>query len=536
MARPVVVFGRNTRLFPRPRRRRRRNSRDACSASCSRCCSASPASARRRCCAPALVPRLRGEGFCPVYVRVDYAPESPPPSEQIKQAIFRATAAAGHWTRPGSAIEGESLWEFLHHRGDLLRDAEGRTLLPLLIFDQFEEIFTLAQADDAGRLRAKQFLEDLADLVENRPPVALERASTTKTVDAGDFDFARADYRILIALREDYLAHLEGVKGIMPSITQNRMRLARMTGAQALSAVLKPGGRLVSEEVAESIVRFVAGGSELANAEVEPSLLSLICRELNTVRHGAGPQGNFRRPARGFARHDPHGILRARAGRPARRRAARHRGRAAHRVRLPREPGRGARRKGARRRRRRAGFAREAGRSPAAAHRGSSRHAPRRADARRAVQRRPRQPRHAARARGARRGAAATGRAAGARGRDAARAGARAHDRERLRGADGGRRRRRGLRLDQPAPRAGRRRRGPEVAPARREGARRRREAGRLPDRGFLQRTAADRPPRDHGQAREHGRQLLRRPAAGARHARRRRSIAAWRWSAKPGR
>jgi hypothetical protein len=38
-----------------------------------------------------LVPRLRGEGFCPVYVRIDYAPESPPPAEQIKQAIFRAT-------------------------------------------------------------------------------------------------------------------------------------------------------------------------------------------------------------------------------------------------------------------------------------------------------------------------------------------------------------------------------------------------------------------------------------------------------------
>lgn len=235
-----------------------------------------------------LVPRLRGEGFCPVYVRVDYSPDSPSPSEQIKQAIFRATAAAGHWSRPGAAIEGESLWEFLHHRGDLLRDASGRTLLPLLIFDQFEEIFTLAQADDAGRLRAKQFLEDLADLVENRPPMSLEARLDQDEAAAEDFDFARADYRILIALREDYLAHLESVKGIMPSITQNRMRLARMTGAQALSAVEKPGGRLVSQEVAESIVRFVAGGAELANAEVEPSLLSLVCRELNTVRIAQG--------------------------------------------------------------------------------------------------------------------------------------------------------------------------------------------------------------------------------------------------------
>jgi tetratricopeptide (TPR) repeat protein len=231
-----------------------------------------------------LVPRLRGEGFCPVYVRVDYNPESPSPSEQIKQAIFRATADAGHWSRPGTAIEGESLWEFLHHRGDLLRDASGRTLLPLLIFDQFEEIFTLAQADDAGRLRAREFLADLADLVENRPPAALEARLDVDEAAAEDFDFARADYRILIALREDYLAHLESVKGTMPSITQNRMRLARMTGTQALAAVMQPGGRLVSQEVAESIVRFVAGGTELANAEVEPSLLSLICRELNNVR------------------------------------------------------------------------------------------------------------------------------------------------------------------------------------------------------------------------------------------------------------
>jgi len=235
-----------------------------------------------------IVPRLRAESYCPVYVRIDYAPESPAPSEQIKQAIFRATAEAGFWSRPGTAIEGESLWEFLHHRGDLLRDADGRTLMPLLIFDQFEEIFTLGQADDAGRMRAKEFLADLADLVENRPPAALEARMEDDDAAAADFDFARADYRVLIALREDYLAHLESVKGSMPSITQNRMRLARMTGEQALSAVVKPGGKLVSREIAEAIVRFVAGGSELANAEVEPSLLSLVCRELNTVRQSQG--------------------------------------------------------------------------------------------------------------------------------------------------------------------------------------------------------------------------------------------------------
>ena len=235
-----------------------------------------------------IVPRLRPEGYCPVYVRIDYSPESPVPTEQIKQAIFRATHAAGAWTQPGTAVTGESLWEFLHHRDDVLRDESGKTLIPLLIFDQFEELFTLAQSDDFGRQRAAQFIEDLADLVENRAPKALEEMMDRDESAVERFDFTRSDYRILIALREDYLAHLEGLKGGMPSISQNRMRLARMTGAQALSAVQKPGGKLVSEEVAASIVRFIAGGAELANAEVEPALLSLICRELNNARIAQG--------------------------------------------------------------------------------------------------------------------------------------------------------------------------------------------------------------------------------------------------------
>jgi tetratricopeptide (TPR) repeat protein len=235
-----------------------------------------------------IVPRLRPEGFCPVYVRVDYGTAALPPSEQIKQAIFRATATQGTWTKSGSATEGESLWEFLHHRDDELVDAAGKPIIPLLIFDQFEEIFTLAQADDGGRKRAAEFIEDLADLVENRPPKSLEAKIDADDTVAERFDFGRSDYRILISLREDYLANLESVKTAMPSITQNRMRLARMNGEQALAAVTKPGGKLVTQEVAESIVRFVAGGAELRNAEVEPSLLSLICRELNNARIAQG--------------------------------------------------------------------------------------------------------------------------------------------------------------------------------------------------------------------------------------------------------
>ena len=235
-----------------------------------------------------LVPRLRAQGYCPVYVRIDYGRAAPEPAEQIKQAIADTARGSGQWTQVGVAAPGESLWEFLHHRDDVLRDSSGATLVPLLIFDQFEEIFTLAQSDDFGRERAARFIAELSDLVENRPPKALEARLEEDDTAADRFDFGRSDYRVVIALREDYLAPLEGLKTAMPSITQNRLRLAPMTGQQALAAVLQPGKGLVTEEVAAAIVRFVAGGGEIANAEVEPSLLSLICRELNDARIAQG--------------------------------------------------------------------------------------------------------------------------------------------------------------------------------------------------------------------------------------------------------
>jgi hypothetical protein len=235
-----------------------------------------------------LVPRLRGQGYCPVYVRIDYGRDSPEPAEQIKRAIQINARHSGQWTQAGVAIEGESLWEFLHHRDDVLRDETGRTLIPLLIFDQFEELFTLAQSDDFGRARAARFVAELADLVENRPPKEFEARLEEDETASERFDFARSDYRVLIALREDYLAPLEGLKQSIPSISQNRLRLAPMTGTQALAAVLEPGRSLVTPEVAAAIVRFVAGGAELSNAVVEPSLLSLICRELNDARLAQG--------------------------------------------------------------------------------------------------------------------------------------------------------------------------------------------------------------------------------------------------------
>jgi len=238
-------------------------------------------------------PRLRANSYWPIYIRLDHGPGAPTPTEQIKAMVQADTARAGTWTKPGSAKPGESLWEFFHHRDDRLVSAAGKTIVPVLVFDQFEELFTLGAGGGAERARAVAFMSELAELVENRPSEKLVARLEESSAEMEVFDFSRTDYRVVITLREDFLPHLESLKTTMPALMENRMRLARMTGTQALEAVVKPGGALVTEDVARAIVEFVAGAKggsieRLAELDVEPPLLSVICRELNERRRKLG--------------------------------------------------------------------------------------------------------------------------------------------------------------------------------------------------------------------------------------------------------
>jgi len=239
-----------------------------------------------------LFPRLRAEGYLPVAIRLDHAVTAPPLSQQVIAAVTRAIIDSGGRSEATTADSSETLWEHFHRRSLNLQTADGRQIRPVLVFDQFEELFAIGQASEATRSRAALFLTELADLVENRAPEALERQLDDSPELVKQFIFDDRDYRILVCLREDYLAHLESLRQSMPSSTENRMRLTRMNGTRALEAVTSPGGRLIAAEVAHQVVRFVAGGRRteegLEGLEVEPSLLSLVCRELNNRRLAMG--------------------------------------------------------------------------------------------------------------------------------------------------------------------------------------------------------------------------------------------------------
>lgn len=230
-----------------------------------------------------LFPRLRGEHYFPVYIRLRYGRDLPPPVEQIKAEIA-AQARASRIEAP-EPREGETLWQYFHRPDADFWDERNYPAIPVLVFDQFEELFTKSR-EVAGL--ANQFVEELADLAEGAsPPLLRQAAERDPSLLRHVFE---GRYRLLIGIRSDYLAQLQGISDRVRAIFSNRYELHRMTGAAALESTLTAGGHLLDEDVARRIVRFVAGANDSGDAQsvdelqVEPALLSLVCSELNATR------------------------------------------------------------------------------------------------------------------------------------------------------------------------------------------------------------------------------------------------------------
>jgi WD40 repeat protein len=233
----------------------------------------------------AVFPALR-ERFClPVRVRLAFDPKAPLLEAQVFAAL--AKAADEHCADLPPQRAGETLWEHFHRTSNQYWSPRNRLLMPVLVLDQFEEIFTHGTARRPQEVNG--FFESLAALAEGRPPPEVKARLDQSPPDAArEFDFGRHGCHVLLALREEYLAQLDDRRSLIPSLTHNRMRLRPFNGMQAQEAVRKPGGRLVTEAVVKEIVAAVAGERQRvlvpSEQEIDPALLSLLCRELNKRR------------------------------------------------------------------------------------------------------------------------------------------------------------------------------------------------------------------------------------------------------------
>ena len=230
-------------------------------------------------------PGMRDLDLFPVYIRLDFSNRSDSFTDQVKDVVAMEARRAGVEVPVG--IEGESLWEYTHRKNADYWGPRSRLLMPVFVFDQFEELFTLGRAHPE---KVEQFLGEFGDLIEGRIPTAVRERLDTVPEEAEAFSLRRHFYKVVISLREDFLPELEALRKSIPSLIHNRMRLQRMNGQAAMEVVGHPEA-LIARDVAEDVVRFVASAGKaqpMDELRLDPSILSLFCRELNNRRKEAG--------------------------------------------------------------------------------------------------------------------------------------------------------------------------------------------------------------------------------------------------------
>ncbi len=262
-----------------------------------------------------LFPLLRQAGYLPVLIHIrhdDLATDNrdgeSPLSSQVYAALCEACAASK--VEAPEIRDEERLWEYFHRAGAAFWNERNRLVTPVLVFDQFEEAFTLGVESDRRRKRRDAFFAQLEELIENRPPQTLRRRWDEDPELVSAFEQDRAPCKIILSLREDYLPDLEQLKEGIRSIMQNRFRLERMDGGKAWQVVTgetmidgetrRTPSHLVDEEVALKIIDFVSktrgqrdqaalARENLRARTVDPALLSVVCSELNNRRRAKKP-------------------------------------------------------------------------------------------------------------------------------------------------------------------------------------------------------------------------------------------------------
>jgi hypothetical protein len=239
-----------------------------------------------------LFPLLRQQHYLPVHLHIDFSDKAKDsPLDQVAQRLAEELALAEAECPQRGGDEG--LWEYLHREGMEIWSNDNFLLIPVLVFDQFEELFSGAVGDTE---RVQQVRNSLADLMDNRIPVEL--ASEEAGEKRSQLNLLSQNYRIVLSFREDYLPDLKSWEMNIPSLLRNYLRLEPMTRQCAIEAVREAGHAVLDDGVAPLIVDFVgeADGraSEDNKAFIEPLLLCLCCissivdvRKVKKLAHNA---------------------------------------------------------------------------------------------------------------------------------------------------------------------------------------------------------------------------------------------------------
>lgn len=179
--------------------------------------------------------------------------------------------------------EAVSLWQ---HIKSLERTLPDRTTL-LLVFDQFEELFTYPEG-------VADFAEALADLLYSRIPKDFQRAlrlATRKdpdllTVEECEFLESPVNLKVLMSIRSDRMSLLDRLSSHIPSILLNCYELNALSWAQAEDAIKGPtrkDGEFLSApfdyrpEALEKILNYLTHNK---TKPIESFQLQILCQHV----------------------------------------------------------------------------------------------------------------------------------------------------------------------------------------------------------------------------------------------------------------
>ncbi len=222
-------------------------------------------------------PKLRSHGYLPVYIRLDHSSNAKPYATQVEESFLQAAQKARLLINENSPSfakkRRETLWEWFHRHDftNLLK----KKVIPVLVFDQFEEVFTLG----SEKTDKEEWFDELADLCANSIPEIIDQEMDDSTVELS-FAVKEQSWRVLLCLREDFLPRLEERASESTIYKKNRFSVSPLSRKQALEVVLKAGKDVLNTTVANAIVDYVVG----ASGKIETPLLSLFCSQLDILR------------------------------------------------------------------------------------------------------------------------------------------------------------------------------------------------------------------------------------------------------------
>lgn len=187
-----------------------------------------------------------------------------------------------------SRVENEapSIWQCF--KGIQLANLDKRAIL--LVFDQFEELFSYPQG-------VSDFAEALADLLYDRMPQGFRQALQLRTrydpnlITDEEWALLKAGppAHALLSIRSDKMSLIESLSGSLPNILRNCCEINNLTRSEATDAITCPAakeGDFLSPQFSyeeEALGRILGFLSKDGETDIESFQLQILCQHVEEV-------------------------------------------------------------------------------------------------------------------------------------------------------------------------------------------------------------------------------------------------------------